>query len=386
MSQFSTSVPLGPTGTSYAGVGSRFGAYLLDVAIGAVVWVPVYAIQLATLSDPYATVSGGAVAAVMVLSALGIVLSIVQWGLVATKGGSLGKLMVGIAIVDADTGRPIGWGRAFVRQLVLALLAAPCGIGLLIQPFVIPGHPRRQGWHDRAVNTVVVRGRPLRRDAAAPRSSAPRSSAPRSSAPPPYLAAAPPSLATEPPVAPPAPPSVGTPATPAPPPYLAPTAPAASAPPPIGPTGMVPPPPGVPLAAPPPMSPVPPAVSTPSAGAFVDESTRLGPVPEAPPRWRLVGAQSVEVVGRVVVGREPAAGEGETAHALHDPHRSMSKTHAALTTGPAGLHVEDLDSTNGVYVDKDGVETRLEPRTPTLLEAGTTVLLGDVAFRVERLT
>jgi uncharacterized RDD family membrane protein YckC len=68
------------------------------------------------------------------------------------KGATPGKMICGLRIVDEATGgRPTAWqciGRYFT-----ALVAVLCGIGYLW----IVIDPRRQGWHDKLVRTLVVR-------------------------------------------------------------------------------------------------------------------------------------------------------------------------------------------------------------------------------------
>jgi uncharacterized RDD family membrane protein YckC len=71
------------------------------------------------------------------------------------KGATPGKMLLGLRIVDAESGsRATAWqciGRYFMGLLVFAL----AGIGY----FWIAIDPRKQGWHDKIVGTVVVRTR-----------------------------------------------------------------------------------------------------------------------------------------------------------------------------------------------------------------------------------
>jgi len=83
----------------------------------------------------------------------GIVPPIVIIGCWIALGASPGKLILGLRIVDEPTGgRPTAWqciGRYFA-----ALIAILC-VGLGYLWIVID--PRRQGWHDKIVRTLVVR-------------------------------------------------------------------------------------------------------------------------------------------------------------------------------------------------------------------------------------
>jgi uncharacterized RDD family membrane protein YckC len=70
-----------------------------------------------------------------------------------TAGGqTLGKMAAGIKVVSAEPRSSLDVGRAFVRELVWLVLAAPAGLGLL----TVLGRDHR-GVHDRFAGTRVVR-------------------------------------------------------------------------------------------------------------------------------------------------------------------------------------------------------------------------------------
>lgn len=70
-----------------------------------------------------------------------------------TAGGqTLGKMVAGIKVVAAEPPVTLDFGRAFVRELIWLLLAAPAGLGLL----TVFSRDRR-GIHDRFAGTRVVR-------------------------------------------------------------------------------------------------------------------------------------------------------------------------------------------------------------------------------------
>jgi uncharacterized RDD family membrane protein YckC len=83
----------------------------------------------------------------------GIVPPIVIIGCWIALGASPGKLILGLRIVDEPTGgRPTAW--QCIGRYVTALVAVLCvGIGY----FWIVIDPRKQGWHDKIVRTLVVR-------------------------------------------------------------------------------------------------------------------------------------------------------------------------------------------------------------------------------------
>ena len=76
---------------------------------------------------------------------------------VALKGQTPGKMATRIKVVRADNGELPGWGPAAGRWVLPAvgyvLLILP---GLLVHASLL-WDDRRQGWHDKAVRTLVVR-------------------------------------------------------------------------------------------------------------------------------------------------------------------------------------------------------------------------------------
>ena len=65
-----------------------------------------------------------------------------------------------LQLVGFLDGRPIGPGRVFIRALVFWALYIT-GIGLLIMLIMMLRHPRKQGWHDLAVTSVMIKERHL---------------------------------------------------------------------------------------------------------------------------------------------------------------------------------------------------------------------------------
>lgn len=71
------------------------------------------------------------------------------WG---TSGATLGMRLLHLRVVDADTGGPIGYARATVRFLMSIVNGWACYIGWIWVAF----DPRKQGWHDKVANSVVL--------------------------------------------------------------------------------------------------------------------------------------------------------------------------------------------------------------------------------------
>ncbi|MCD2442494.1 FHA domain-containing protein [Agromyces sp. SYSU K20354] len=127
------------------------------------------------------------------------------------------------------------------------------------------------------------------------------------------------------------------------------------------------------------------------------------PVPAGPPvpapaasaspgPFRLSGPGGFEVLLTVpiVIGRDPvAAGAHADARPISviDPARSVSKTHAVLDARTGVVTVIDLHSTNGVRVQPPSGEIiDPAPGTPTEVAAGSTLFLGELGLRVDRLS
>jgi uncharacterized RDD family membrane protein YckC len=92
-----------------------------------------------------------AVLAGMLLLAAWALLAVAQIGGTGRLGQSYGKHLTGIAVVSTVTRRPIGSPAAFGRGIVESI--GLYGLGVLW----ILWDPQRQGWHDKAVSSIVVR-------------------------------------------------------------------------------------------------------------------------------------------------------------------------------------------------------------------------------------
>jgi uncharacterized RDD family membrane protein YckC len=137
-----------PTGVVLADWWKRLVALIVDNALLYVV-TTVVALQ---------GTSSAAVTNVRVLTEL--VLTFLYFGyLNGVHGQTVGKRLLGIRVVDADTGMPIGLRRGLARYGVVALLSMA-----LIVPELIDGlwplrDPRRQSWHDRVARSLVIDSR-----------------------------------------------------------------------------------------------------------------------------------------------------------------------------------------------------------------------------------
>ncbi len=156
----------------FAGFGARLGALLLDTIFSFVALIPtgvVAGILLATAptqryssTDAYGetTISEGP-AIGFILGAVAIValtaLLFSLWNQVLRQGRTgqtLGKKVSGIRVVGRQDGQPIGSGRALGRWLFAWLISGSiCYLGYLWALW----DPQKQTWHDKVVDTVVIR-------------------------------------------------------------------------------------------------------------------------------------------------------------------------------------------------------------------------------------
>jgi len=149
-----------------AGLGSRFLARLIDVAV--IIAPLVILVLIAPDSPDAADVANGTArppgAADTTFTILGFAWYLFQLlyefvMLVAFRGQTLGKAIMKVKVVRLD-GRPIGFGAAAARVYVQTIVAAcTCGLGgfvFAISPLFDAGRWKR-GWPDRIASTVVIR-------------------------------------------------------------------------------------------------------------------------------------------------------------------------------------------------------------------------------------
>jgi uncharacterized RDD family membrane protein YckC len=65
-------------------------------------------------------------------------------------GATVGKRVMGLKVVDANTGGLIGYGRAFIREFLKSLC-----ILVVLSPF-FDNTGRYQGWQDKVANDYVI--------------------------------------------------------------------------------------------------------------------------------------------------------------------------------------------------------------------------------------
>ena len=84
--------------------------------------------------------------------------------MIRTRGQTVGKRVLHIKVVRITDGRPPDWTASIMRYLlpILPALVPLPGVWLLspVVYLVAILNPLRQGWHDRAAGTVVIKTEP----------------------------------------------------------------------------------------------------------------------------------------------------------------------------------------------------------------------------------
>jgi uncharacterized RDD family membrane protein YckC len=73
-----------------------------------------------------------------------------------TTGSSIGKGIMKFKVVGEETGRPIGFGKSLVRELIYIVAYGLCGIVWIVAVLFPLWDPKRQSLVDKLVKTVCV--------------------------------------------------------------------------------------------------------------------------------------------------------------------------------------------------------------------------------------
>ncbi|MGH7762568.1 MAG: RDD family protein [Candidatus Dormibacteraceae bacterium] len=90
----------------------------------------------------------------LLIELLAIVISVGYFVYFWGQGSTLGMRLFRLRVADANTGLPIGYGRAALRYVGYVVSVIVCYIGLIWAAF----DSRKQGWHDKIASTVVLQG------------------------------------------------------------------------------------------------------------------------------------------------------------------------------------------------------------------------------------
>jgi uncharacterized RDD family membrane protein YckC len=139
-----------------ASIGQRIGARLLD---GLIIGLPLTVLVFAAsdVSEDRKTIS----TPLWVQLVAAVVSALYEIVLIRTWGQTVGKRVLGIKVVRITDGALPDWTASIVRYVlpVVPVLIPVSGVFLLsiVIYLVAIVHPLRQGWHDRAAGTIVVK-------------------------------------------------------------------------------------------------------------------------------------------------------------------------------------------------------------------------------------
>jgi uncharacterized RDD family membrane protein YckC len=137
-----------------ASIGQRAIAQLLD---GLIIGIPLFALTYSIGGDIADTENPN----LLWLTILWLGLSLLyNTAFIAISGATLGKRVMKLRVVNRVDGSAVSWTYAAVRALVptVAGLVPVIGFALNIAVYVRAFfHPHRQGLHDAAAGTIVVR-------------------------------------------------------------------------------------------------------------------------------------------------------------------------------------------------------------------------------------
>lgn len=140
-------------GVVYAGFGVRFLAGLVDgIIIGLISGV------LGLLAGIAGTVSGSETVSLFASGFVQLFAGIISFAyyvyFIGSRGQTPGKMALKIKVVKVDTQQAPGYLNAFLREVVGKILSA---IILLLGYFWMLWDEKKQTWHDKIANTIVIK-------------------------------------------------------------------------------------------------------------------------------------------------------------------------------------------------------------------------------------
>lgn len=152
----------------FASFGTRLGGWLIDWLILAIVGLLVdkacNGLHVARIT--FQTTKGHGATAVTHVNHVSVPASIINLLIIllygaflcgSARGQTLGMMIVKARAVDADTGAPIGFGRALGRAAFEVLLFLALFVPWVVDMLFPAWDGRRQTLHDKVARTVVVR-------------------------------------------------------------------------------------------------------------------------------------------------------------------------------------------------------------------------------------
>ena len=136
-----------------AGVPRRLGAVLIDGLLPLLIYLPLAVVvwPVASMEPSSGALTVVGLAAVAVSTALMgyMAYALVQLG----QGRSPGKKLLRLRVIYLETGRPVGFWRMMLREVIGKWVSA---VVLYLGFFWAIWDAQHQGWHDKIAQTVVV--------------------------------------------------------------------------------------------------------------------------------------------------------------------------------------------------------------------------------------
>jgi uncharacterized RDD family membrane protein YckC len=133
----------------YAGFWRRAGAALIDFML--------WTLTISILLGPRYADNDFVSSAGLLGDSAALILIVFLW---VNFMGTPGKLLLNCQVVDATSGRHVSYRQAIIRALGYYVSALPFFLGF----FWIIWDKRKQGFHDKLANTVVIQNAHLQRD------------------------------------------------------------------------------------------------------------------------------------------------------------------------------------------------------------------------------
>ena len=135
----------------YVGFWLRVVAFVVDSIVVLLIMAPVL---FAVFGTDYLTLAMAG-KTTLVDSLLQLALLVVAMALLKFRGATPGKMAVSARVVDAKSLGPLSSGQAVGRYLAYFVSMLPLMLGFIWIAF----DKRKQGWHDKLADTVVIRDR-----------------------------------------------------------------------------------------------------------------------------------------------------------------------------------------------------------------------------------
>jgi len=133
----------------YAGFWIRAGASVIDALLLMIVLLP---LMFFIYGEEYFTSEDLVVGAADLILNYILPIVIIIWFWLRFQA-TPGKMATKLTILDASTGGPMNFRQAIIRYIGYIISTLPLGLGYIWVGF----DKRKQGWHDKLANTVVIR-------------------------------------------------------------------------------------------------------------------------------------------------------------------------------------------------------------------------------------